>query len=181
MELAWRAVAAVARVAIWIGGALLFAAAAIVSAEVRAAQGARHPVRVDLRLFGVRRNLLLPVRGRHLAVDGARAGDARPRAHRCALRLLQPPHTRAARSLRAGRARHFRGSPAGAGVGCRMHQLHRADPLQHAAQDTAGLGAAALVRRHCPLRPGAGACRAAHAAWRCCAATMPRRPRPPAP
>ena len=34
MELAWRAVAAVARVAIWIGGALLFAAAAIVSAEV---------------------------------------------------------------------------------------------------------------------------------------------------
>jgi TRAP-type C4-dicarboxylate transport system permease small subunit len=34
MELAWRAVAAIARVAIWIGGALLFAAAAIVSAEV---------------------------------------------------------------------------------------------------------------------------------------------------
>ena len=34
MELAWRAVAAVARVAIWIGGAMLFAAAAIVSAEV---------------------------------------------------------------------------------------------------------------------------------------------------
>jgi TRAP-type C4-dicarboxylate transport system permease small subunit len=34
MELAWSAVAAVARVAIWIGGALLFAAAAIVSAEV---------------------------------------------------------------------------------------------------------------------------------------------------
>jgi TRAP-type mannitol/chloroaromatic compound transport system permease small subunit len=34
MELAWRAVAAVARVAIWIGGALLLAAAAIVSAEV---------------------------------------------------------------------------------------------------------------------------------------------------
>jgi TRAP-type C4-dicarboxylate transport system permease small subunit len=34
MELAWRAVAAVARVAVWIGGALLFAAAAIVSAEV---------------------------------------------------------------------------------------------------------------------------------------------------
>ena len=30
MELAWRAVAAVARVAIWIGGAMLFAAAAIV-------------------------------------------------------------------------------------------------------------------------------------------------------
>jgi TRAP-type C4-dicarboxylate transport system permease small subunit len=34
MELAWRAVAALARVAIWIGGALLFAAAAVVSAEV---------------------------------------------------------------------------------------------------------------------------------------------------
>jgi TRAP-type C4-dicarboxylate transport system permease small subunit len=34
MELAWRAVAAVARVAIWFGGAMLFAAAAIVSAEV---------------------------------------------------------------------------------------------------------------------------------------------------
>jgi TRAP-type C4-dicarboxylate transport system permease small subunit len=34
MELAWRAIAAVARLAIWIGGALLFAAAAIVSAEV---------------------------------------------------------------------------------------------------------------------------------------------------
>jgi TRAP-type C4-dicarboxylate transport system permease small subunit len=34
MELAWRAVAAISRVAIWIGGALLFAAAAIVSAEV---------------------------------------------------------------------------------------------------------------------------------------------------
>jgi TRAP-type C4-dicarboxylate transport system permease small subunit len=34
MERAWRAVAAVALVAIWIGGALLFAAAAIVSAEV---------------------------------------------------------------------------------------------------------------------------------------------------
>jgi len=34
MELAWKAVAAVARVAIWCGGAMLFAAAAIVSAEV---------------------------------------------------------------------------------------------------------------------------------------------------
>lgn len=34
MELAWRAAAAVARVAVWIGGALLFAAAGIVSAEV---------------------------------------------------------------------------------------------------------------------------------------------------
>ena len=34
MELAWRAIAAIARVAVWIGGALLFAAAAIVSAEV---------------------------------------------------------------------------------------------------------------------------------------------------
>jgi TRAP-type C4-dicarboxylate transport system permease small subunit len=34
MELAWRAIAAIARVAIWIGGALLFAAAAVVSAEV---------------------------------------------------------------------------------------------------------------------------------------------------
>ena len=34
MELAWRAMAAIARIAIWIGGALLFAAAAIVSAEV---------------------------------------------------------------------------------------------------------------------------------------------------
>jgi len=34
MELAWRAVAAISRVAICIGGALLFAAAAIVSAEV---------------------------------------------------------------------------------------------------------------------------------------------------
>ena len=34
MERAWRAVAAVALVAIWIGGVLLFAAAAIVSAEV---------------------------------------------------------------------------------------------------------------------------------------------------
>lgn len=39
MELAWRAVAAVARVAIWIGGALLFAAAAIVSAEVMLRKG----------------------------------------------------------------------------------------------------------------------------------------------
>src|SRR5262245_35271402 len=34
MELIWRGVAAVARVAVWIGGGLLFAAAAIVSAEV---------------------------------------------------------------------------------------------------------------------------------------------------
>jgi TRAP-type C4-dicarboxylate transport system permease small subunit len=34
MELAWRGIAALARVAIWIGGAMLFAAAAIVSAEV---------------------------------------------------------------------------------------------------------------------------------------------------
>lgn len=34
MELAWRGVAAVARIAVWIGGGLLFAAAAIVSAEV---------------------------------------------------------------------------------------------------------------------------------------------------
>jgi TRAP-type mannitol/chloroaromatic compound transport system permease small subunit len=34
MELAWKAVTAVARVAIWCGGALLFAAAAIVCAEV---------------------------------------------------------------------------------------------------------------------------------------------------
>lgn len=34
MELAWKGVAALARVAIWIGGGLLFAAAAIVSAEV---------------------------------------------------------------------------------------------------------------------------------------------------
>jgi TRAP-type mannitol/chloroaromatic compound transport system permease small subunit len=34
MEWAWRSIAAVARVAIWTGGAMLFAAAAIVSAEV---------------------------------------------------------------------------------------------------------------------------------------------------
>jgi TRAP-type C4-dicarboxylate transport system permease small subunit len=34
MELAWRGITALARVAIWIGGAMLFAAAAIVSAEV---------------------------------------------------------------------------------------------------------------------------------------------------
>jgi TRAP-type C4-dicarboxylate transport system permease small subunit len=34
MDLAWRAVAAVARVAIWMGGAMLFAAAGIVTAEV---------------------------------------------------------------------------------------------------------------------------------------------------
>ena len=34
MELAWRGIAAIARVAIWLGGAMLFAAAAIVSAEV---------------------------------------------------------------------------------------------------------------------------------------------------
>jgi TRAP-type mannitol/chloroaromatic compound transport system permease small subunit len=34
MELAWRGIAAIARFAIWLGGALLFAAAAIVSAEV---------------------------------------------------------------------------------------------------------------------------------------------------
>jgi len=34
MDLAWTAVAAVARVAVWLGGAMLFAAAAIVSAEV---------------------------------------------------------------------------------------------------------------------------------------------------
>ncbi len=34
MELAWRIVAAISRVAIWVGGALLFAAAVIVSAEV---------------------------------------------------------------------------------------------------------------------------------------------------
>ena len=39
MELAWRGVAAVARVAIWIGGAMLFAAAAIVSAEVLLRKG----------------------------------------------------------------------------------------------------------------------------------------------
>ena len=34
MDLAWRAVAAVARVAIWMGGAMLFVAAGIVTAEV---------------------------------------------------------------------------------------------------------------------------------------------------
>jgi len=34
MDLAWRVVAGVARVAVWLGGAMLFAAAAIVSAEV---------------------------------------------------------------------------------------------------------------------------------------------------
>jgi TRAP-type C4-dicarboxylate transport system permease small subunit len=34
MELAWKGIAAVARVAIWIGGALLLVAAAVVSAEV---------------------------------------------------------------------------------------------------------------------------------------------------
>lgn len=39
MELAWRAVAAVARIAIWLGGAMLFAAAAIVSAEVLLRKG----------------------------------------------------------------------------------------------------------------------------------------------
>lgn len=39
MELAWRGVAALARVAIWIGGAMLFAAAAIVSAEVLLRKG----------------------------------------------------------------------------------------------------------------------------------------------
>ena len=39
MDLAWRAVAAVARVAIWLGGAMLFAAAAIVTAEVLLRKG----------------------------------------------------------------------------------------------------------------------------------------------
>ena len=39
MDLAWRAVSAVARVAVWVGGALLFAAAAIVSAEVLSRKG----------------------------------------------------------------------------------------------------------------------------------------------
>lgn len=39
MELAWRGIAAVARVAIWIGGAMLFAAALIVSAEVMLRKG----------------------------------------------------------------------------------------------------------------------------------------------
>ena len=34
MDLAWRAVAVVARVAIWMGGAMLFVAAGIVTAEV---------------------------------------------------------------------------------------------------------------------------------------------------
>jgi TRAP-type C4-dicarboxylate transport system permease small subunit len=39
MEPAWKAVAAVARVAVWIGAALLFAAAAVVSAEVISRKG----------------------------------------------------------------------------------------------------------------------------------------------
>jgi TRAP-type C4-dicarboxylate transport system permease small subunit len=39
MDLAWRAVAALARVAIWFGGAMLFAAAAIVTAEVLLRKG----------------------------------------------------------------------------------------------------------------------------------------------
>jgi TRAP-type C4-dicarboxylate transport system permease small subunit len=39
MELAWKAVAAVARAAVWVGAGLLFAAAAIVSAEVLARKG----------------------------------------------------------------------------------------------------------------------------------------------
>jgi TRAP-type mannitol/chloroaromatic compound transport system permease small subunit len=39
MNLAWRAVAALARVAIWFGGAMLFAAAAIVTAEVLLRKG----------------------------------------------------------------------------------------------------------------------------------------------
>jgi TRAP-type C4-dicarboxylate transport system permease small subunit len=39
MELAWRAVSAAARFAVWVGAALLFAAAAIVSAEVFSRKG----------------------------------------------------------------------------------------------------------------------------------------------
>jgi TRAP-type C4-dicarboxylate transport system permease small subunit len=39
MDLAWRAVSAVARIAVWVGGALLFAAAAVVSAEVLSRKG----------------------------------------------------------------------------------------------------------------------------------------------
>jgi TRAP-type C4-dicarboxylate transport system permease small subunit len=39
MELAWKAVTAVARVAVWVGAALLFAAAATVSAEVISRKG----------------------------------------------------------------------------------------------------------------------------------------------
>jgi TRAP-type C4-dicarboxylate transport system permease small subunit len=39
MELTWRAVSAVARIAVWVGAALLFAAAAIVSAEVFSRKG----------------------------------------------------------------------------------------------------------------------------------------------
>ena len=39
MDLAWKAVSAVARVAVWAGAALLFAAAAIVSAEVISRKG----------------------------------------------------------------------------------------------------------------------------------------------
>jgi TRAP-type C4-dicarboxylate transport system permease small subunit len=39
MELAWKAVTAVARIAVWVGAALLFAAAATVSAEVISRKG----------------------------------------------------------------------------------------------------------------------------------------------
>jgi len=39
MELAWKAVSAVARIAVWVGAGLLFAAAAIVSAEVLSRKG----------------------------------------------------------------------------------------------------------------------------------------------
>ena len=84
MDKLWTGISWVARVFAWIGGAMIMVAALVVSTEVICRK------LFALPLLRLRRDRRLSVRDRHELVDGVRAGDARPRPHRCALRGFSP-------------------------------------------------------------------------------------------
>ena len=81
MSMLWAGVAAIARVAVWCGGAMLFAAAAIVTAEVLLRKGVGCCPWHRLRVLGSDEISALPVRGGDELVDGVRSGQ---RAGTCA-------------------------------------------------------------------------------------------------
>ena len=176
----WTAVAAISRVAVWMGGAMLFAAAAIVTAEVLLRKGVGAILGTGFVFSGSDEISSLPVRGGDQLVDGVRARHARARAHRRALHPLRPENTRAPRPFCAAGARHLRGRAARALLGRGLHELRRGNPYQFAAAPAAGLGTAPMVRRHRAVLSGARARHSCARSRRCCAATMRRRRRSPA-
>ena len=163
----WRRRASRAR-GVWCGGAMMFAAAAIVTAEVLLRKGLGAVFGTGFVFSGSDEISSYPVRGRHELVDGACAGDARPRAHRCALRPASAQAARASCDLLALLVLGvFVAALLERCVGRGLDQLHREHPLQHAAC------ALPLAWAQLPWFAGIAAVLSSPWCWRSCA--PPRR------